>query len=224
MTMSEGPADVRDLSKAEETFAAMQNAAPVIYQGVLRDAESRTYGAPDLLVRSDELQRLFPGALSEEEVSDSSPGLGFWPWHYRVVDIKFTTLDLLAGGEISNGGSKLAYKAQLFVYNRALGRLQGYEPSRSYLLGRGWSQRRRPGRQLHGTAWSRGAECQDSFRLYRGVDQSKLASGYAGSEVRVPAGKSCLSPTCLNSGPIWEAPGMIPGMGPRGILRKSLAS
>ena len=92
-------------------------------------------------MRSDELQRLFPGVLSEEEVSDSSPGLGFWPWHYRVVDIKFTTLDLLAGGEVSNSGSKLAYKAQLFVYNRALGRLQGYEPSRSYLLGRGWSQR-----------------------------------------------------------------------------------
>ncbi len=141
VTMSEGPADVRDLSKAEETFAAMQNGAPAIYQGVLRDAESRTYGAPDLLVRSDELQRLFPGVLSEEEAAASSPGLGFWPWHYRVVDIKFTTLDLLAGGEVSNSGSKLAYKVQLFVYNRALGRLQGHTPSRSYLLGRGWTQR-----------------------------------------------------------------------------------
>ena len=140
-TISEGPAEVRDLSKAEETFAAMQNGAPAIYQGVLRDAESRTYGAPDLLVRSDELQRLFPGVLGEEEASDSAPGLGFWPWHYRVVDIKFTTIGLLAGGEVSNSGSKLAYKAQLFVYNRALGRLQGYTPSHSYLLGRGWTQR-----------------------------------------------------------------------------------
>ena len=56
------------------------------------------------------------------------------------MDIKFTTLDLLAGGEVSNSGSKLAYKVQLFVYNRALGRLQGYTPSHSYLLGRGWSQ------------------------------------------------------------------------------------
>ena len=148
VTMSEGPADVRDLSKAEETFAAMRNGAPVIYQGVLRDAESRTYGAPDLLVRSDELHRLFPGALSEEEAADSAPGLGFWPWHYRVVDIKFTTIDLLAGGEVSNSGSKLAYKAQLFVYNRALGRLQGYTPSHSYLLGRGWSQRGDRGNSL----------------------------------------------------------------------------
>ena len=143
--ISDGPAEVRDLSKAEETFAAMQNGAPVIYQGVLRDAESRTYGAPDLLIRSDELQRLFPGALSEEEAAASSPGLGFWPWHYRVVDIKFTTLDLLAGGEVSGSGSKLAYKAQLFIYNRALGRLQGHTPSHSYLLGRGWKQRKERG-------------------------------------------------------------------------------
>ena len=143
--ISDGPAEVRDLSKAEETFAAMQNGAPVIYQGVLRDAESRTYGAPDLLIRSDELHRLFPGALNEEEAAASSPGLGFWPWHYRVVDIKFTTVNLLAGGEVANGGSKLAYKAQLFIYNRALGRLQGHTPSHSYLLGRGWEQRKERG-------------------------------------------------------------------------------
>ena len=145
LAISDGPAEVRDLSKAEETFAAMQNGAPVIYQGVLRDAESRTYGAPDLLVRSDELHRLFPGVLAEEEASDSAPGLGFWPWHYRVVDIKFTTINLLAGGEVSNSGSKLAYKAQLFIYNRALGRLQGYTPSHSYLMGRGWEQRKERG-------------------------------------------------------------------------------
>ncbi len=145
VTISDGPAEVRDLSKAEETFYAMQNGAPAIYQGVLRDAESRTYGAPDLLVRSDELQRLFPSVLSEEEASDSAPGLGFWPWHYRVVDIKFTTIDLLAGGEVSGSGSKLAYRAQLFIYNRALGRLQGYTPSHSYLLGRGWKQRKERG-------------------------------------------------------------------------------
>ena len=145
VAISEGPADIRDLSKAEETFAAMQNGKPVIYQGVLRDAESRTYGAPDLLIRSDELQRLFPGVLAQEEVSASSPGLGFWPWHYRVVDIKFTTLDLMAGGELSGSGSKLAYKAQLFIYNRALGRLQGHTSSHSYLLGRGWKQRKERG-------------------------------------------------------------------------------
>ena len=60
VTVSDGPAEVRDLSKAEETFYAMQKGEPAIYQGVLRDAESRTYGAPDLLVRSDELHRLFP--------------------------------------------------------------------------------------------------------------------------------------------------------------------
>ena len=57
-------------------MTAMQNGEPVIYQGVLRDAESRTYGAPDLLVRSDELQRLFPGVLAEEEARRFFAGAG----------------------------------------------------------------------------------------------------------------------------------------------------
>ena len=53
--------------------------------------------------------------------------------------MKFTTLSLnAAGDELTNGGSATAYKAQLYVYNRMLGRLQGYEPPASYLLGRGW--------------------------------------------------------------------------------------
>ena len=147
VTMSVGPEEIRDLAKAEETFAAMQRGEPVIHQGVLRDADSRTYGAPDLLVRSDELARLFSDALTPEEAAVPAPDLGNSPWHYRIVDVKFTTLHLLASGVIGNSGSAPAYKAQLFVYNRALGRLQGFQPPTSYLLGRGWVQGR-----VHGSS------------------------------------------------------------------------
>ena len=68
-----------------------------------------------------------------------------------MVDIKFTTLDLAADGSLSNGGSSLTYKAQLFVYNRALGHFQGYIPPEAYLLGRGWRQSKR-GSTLRGTS------------------------------------------------------------------------
>ena len=121
----------------------MQGGVPVIFQGVLRDAESRTYGSPDLLIRSDVLTGLFPSVMSEEHAAVPAPDLGAVPWHYRVVDTKFTPLGLAAGGELANSGSSPAYKVQLWIYNRALGRLQGYTPPDSYLLGRGWTQTRR---------------------------------------------------------------------------------
>ncbi|MGH8545940.1 MAG: ribonuclease H-like domain-containing protein, partial [Gammaproteobacteria bacterium] len=93
------------------------------------------------LVRSDVLARLFPGSMEPAEAARPAPGLDGRPWHYRVVDVKFTTLDLLAGGDLGNGGSQPAYKIQLFLYDRALARIQGTGRTTSYLLGRGW---RRP--------------------------------------------------------------------------------
>jgi len=142
-TIATNPSDARKLEKVQETFAAMEAGAAVIYQAVLWDGENRTYGVPDLLIRSDELSRLFPNILTKEEAAQSETDLKGASWHYRVVDLKFTTLDLLAGGELGNAGSARAYKAQLFVYNRALGRVQGYLPPVSYLLGRSWKQTRK---------------------------------------------------------------------------------
>lgn len=142
-TIASSPSDARKFEKAQETFGAMENGAPLIYQAVLWDDENRTYGIPDLLIRSDELIRLFPSALTGDEVTQRAGDLQGARWHYRVVDIKFTTLDLLAGGELGNSESARAYKAQLFVYNRALGRLQGFLPRVAYLLGRSWKQTRK---------------------------------------------------------------------------------
>ena len=138
LTIANGPEDVRDLARAEETFRAMLGRVPIIHQGVLRDADHQTYGAPDLLVRSDVLRRLFPDALSPDEAMISAPDLGGKSWHYRVVDIKFRVLGMLASGELANDAP--AYKLQLFTYNHALGRLQGLQPPCSYVLGRGWKQ------------------------------------------------------------------------------------
>ena len=66
LTIATGPDDIRNLAKAEETFAAMREGVPVIHQGVVRDAQRRTYGAPDLLVRSDVLAGLVPDTLTDE--------------------------------------------------------------------------------------------------------------------------------------------------------------
>ena len=138
-TIARGYEEIRELDKAEETFSAMVKGVPIIYQAVLWDAQNLNYGSPDFLVRSDILRQLFPDSISGQEVAVPAPDLGDNRWHYRVVDTKFTTIHLNSTGtELSNDGSGPAYKAQLYVYNRMLGRLQGFEPPESYLLGRGW--------------------------------------------------------------------------------------
>jgi len=135
--------DVSDISRLEtaiETVEAMRAGVPVIAQGVVRDPEHRVFGAPDLLVRSDHLPRLFPQACDFGNTALPAPGLGRASWHYRVIDIKYTTIQILAGGDLANQGSTPAYKTQLFLYARALARVQGTNTPASYLLGRGWKQ------------------------------------------------------------------------------------
>lgn len=129
---------VRSLEAARQTFEAMRRAEPIISQGVLWNPVDRTYGAADLLIRSDILHELFPEAIPEDEVDLGAPGLGLVRRHYRVVDVKFKTLELNKDGQAA-GGLK-DYMVQVHIYNQALGRIQGMIPGAAYLLGRGWKQ------------------------------------------------------------------------------------
>ena len=138
-TIAHDHEEICRLDKAKETFVIMCQGAPIIYQAVLWDAQNLNYGSPDFLIRSDILHKLFPESISEQEAAASAPDMGEKAWHYRVVDSKFATLHLNSKGtELANDGSAPAYKAQVYIYNRMLGRLQGFEPPESYLLGRGW--------------------------------------------------------------------------------------
>ena len=132
--------DIRDPAAATRTVEALAQGRPIVHQAVLRDAETLTYGAPDFLVRCDVFDELFPGHLSPGEARSPALALGSTSWRYVVLDVKFTTLHLLAGGQVGNSDRAPAYKSQLYVYNRALGRLQGYTPPIAFLLGRGWDQ------------------------------------------------------------------------------------
>ena len=140
VTIAVEPGQIRDPQMAEQTVDAMARGAPIIYKGVLHDDRHQTYGSPDLMVRSNILHELFPAALSAGDAAVSAPAVKGGSFHYRIVDIKFTTLDLLVSGELGNSDSGPAYKAQLFIYNRALAQIQGYLPPVSYLLGPAWKQ------------------------------------------------------------------------------------
>ena len=131
------PDEARSLAAAESTWEAMKNGTPVIAGAVLRDPERRTFGIADLLVRSDVLGELCPDAFLGDQLELPVAALRHGR-HYRVVELKFSTLRLLRDGRL--GVDNLAAMAQAWIYNEALGRLQGYTPPAAYIAGRGWRQ------------------------------------------------------------------------------------
>ncbi|TVR71601.1 MAG: hypothetical protein EA415_11075, partial [Sphaerobacteraceae bacterium] len=145
VTVATVPSEIRNVETAAKTFELMGEGSPIIHQGVLFDPPSKTYGAPDLLVRSDYLDEIFPDAIDREVELGASPNLGSQEWYYLAVDIKFTTLKLVKSGDLGDSGSNPSYKTQLLIYNRALGWTQGKTPDHSFLLGRGWTQQSRRG-------------------------------------------------------------------------------
>jgi hypothetical protein len=132
--------DVRSLAAAHATVAAMERGERVIAHGLLRDPQTRTYGRIDLLVRSDVLATLCGDAFGEhDDPSVPAPALHGAAWHYRVIDIKFSTLDLLKDGSLSTS-SDLSTSAQVWSYNQMLARVQGHVAPFAYVLGRAWRQ------------------------------------------------------------------------------------
>ncbi len=163
--VAESGADALNPEKREETLRWMREGVAAIDQGVLWDPVCQVYGIPDLLIRSDRLNAVFCDALTLEEASRPAPHLGVGAWHYVAVDVKYTTLCLDARSEISNDRSSPIYKAQLALYNAALGEMQGYTPPSAFLLGRGWRKSK-----------ERGVSCLERIGRFR-IDQPQHGGG-----------------------------------------------
>jgi hypothetical protein len=137
--------DRRDLTRAksEETLLYMQQGIPIISQAVLYNDSNNTFGIADLVVRSDWLNKLIHlDPISKEDETIDAPllhkAVGS-SYHYRVIDIKWTTMTLCANGTtIRNSGLFPAYKGQLAIYNAAIGNLQGYTSPEAYILAKSW--------------------------------------------------------------------------------------
>ncbi|HSP32633.1 MAG TPA: hypothetical protein VLO13_11635, partial [Halomonas sp.] len=95
-------------------------------------------------VRSDILAQLYPADLSASEAAQPAQALA-GPWHYRAIEIKFTTLSLLKSGALA--ADMASYAVQVWLYNEALARLQGFTPSASYILGRAWKRDKERGQR-----------------------------------------------------------------------------
>ena len=144
ITICDG-ASPRDKEYVIKTIEAMNDGVPIIHSGVLHNPKDRTYGIPDLLVRSDWLNKLVSDSVlnkpdqtvSAKKLRDKNNKAP--RYHYRIVDIKFSTLYLRCEGiHLLNSGSIPAYKSQLYIYNEALAKVQGYNCKKAYILGRRW--------------------------------------------------------------------------------------
>lgn len=130
--------NARSQSLYKKTINEIKKGTPIILAGILRNYKNKTFGVPDIIIRSDYLNKLTKHShlLPEEE----KRGCMFSDeWHYRIIDIKFSTLPLAADGlHLYNSGHYPGYKAQTFIYNEALASIQHYNPNTAYILGRKW--------------------------------------------------------------------------------------
>jgi predicted RecB family nuclease len=123
--------------KFEETINLMRQGVPIIYQGVLHDYENKTFGIPDLIVRSDYINKLMGyDVISEEEAKSGSPKLKT-PYHYKIIDIKHSNIPLRADGiHVLNSESIPAYKGQIHIYMVALNKVLGIDINKGYIWGK----------------------------------------------------------------------------------------
>lgn len=123
------------------TLKYMHDGIPIIEQAVLYNYKNKTFGVADILIRSDWINKIFEmPMLSSDEEHIPSPNLKT-NYHYRVIDIKWTTMDLCANGHTIRNNCKFpAYKGQLAIYNASLGIMQGYTPSIAYILAKSWNE------------------------------------------------------------------------------------
>ena len=140
--------DVTDLNKtkAEMTKNEMLKGTPIIAQGVLIDDELKLHGICDLLIRSDYINKIFikiPEPLTQKDETHMANNLT-GNYHYRVFDIKWTTVNLCSKGKrLLNEGRNKQYKTQLLIYNIIMGRIQGYIPHLAYIVGKGWKYKQK---------------------------------------------------------------------------------
>ncbi len=144
--------NARDESHVQKTVDAMENGDILIYQGVLWEPTEKFNGMPDLLIRSDKIPEIFQKlndgysfpldsqgnptpVMQFDDLDIGSPNLKGKPsYHYRAIDIKFSSLKLNSQG--TNISSKKEYEYQIRLYHSCLENILGCSIPEGYILGR----------------------------------------------------------------------------------------
>ena len=126
--------------KLEKTRSLILNNIPIIYQGLVCDPDTKTFGFPDLIVREDYLSDFTNVPKNEFEQKKDY-------YNYYIVDVKFHTLDYKKdSNRLIPNPSQKQYISQMYLYTRGLRHL--IHPSaincsliehNAYIIGRSWN-------------------------------------------------------------------------------------
>ncbi len=137
----------RDNNKYIETMKQIKLGTPIIHQAVLHDSENKLFGCVDLLIRYDYLNKIFKNM---EFINNDKENQEKKQQHtYVIVDIKFHRIQFNVDDKtIRNEGMMKVFKSQLWIYNKILGKMQGFMPREAYILGRGWMKSRTVNKEM----------------------------------------------------------------------------
>ena len=123
--------DYTNFNKFEETKQLLLKGIPIIYQGLLYNYKNNTYGIPDLLIRSDYINKIYENTipLNEELINGK--------FYYFVVDIKGSTINLDSTGiNVLNSNNLSFYKSQLLIYTLAVSEILNITINKAFILGK----------------------------------------------------------------------------------------
>lgn len=122
-----------------ETLDLMNNGVPIIFHGVVFNLAENLFGIPDIIIRSDYINKILNYACIED-INEMNIGCKFSNrWHYLVVDIKYSNLIFRNDKKtLNNVGMFSYYKSQVIIYNKCLAEMQNYIARNAYILGRKW--------------------------------------------------------------------------------------
>lgn len=126
--------------KLEKTKELISNSVPIIYQGLVCDPDTKTFGYPDLIVREDYIYNFIDNENNSKINTDENK------YNYYIIDIKYHTLQLKKNSNIIvPNPSQQQYVSQMYLYTKGLRHL--IHPSvikcdllehKSYIIGRSW--------------------------------------------------------------------------------------
>lgn len=127
----------------ENTKKLIEEGKEILYQAVLYNEDDNTFGCPDLIIRSDIIERMFDNTYVTNEIKEEferKKDVHMKDYFYVVVDIKHSNLDFNADERtLRNTDTLKPYKSQLCVYNNALTRIQGFDPKIALVLGKSYT-------------------------------------------------------------------------------------